>query len=86
MAGVTLQLSISGLEIMRESESIRMDRKVAEDNEKTSLVKATGDGMIVAGRRFTNLDGSYASFSLDELLLFNSMLNAEDVNAIYSLV
>ena len=72
-----------------DDEGIRIYRdgqKVAADKEKTSTSKPAGDGMIVAGRRFTNLNGYYASVSLDEVLFFNSILNEEDVNAIYRLV
>ena len=61
-------------------------QKVAEDKEKTSSgMVAPGDGMIVAGRRLKNDNYLYASFNLDELLFFNSALDAEDVDAIYRL-
>ena len=63
----------------------RDGRGVAEDKEKTSSsMAAPRDGMIVAGRLFTNTYNLYATFNLDELLFFNSVLN-EEVNAIYKL-
>ena len=44
-----------------------------------------GDGMLVAGRKLKDADYWYVSFHLDELLFFNSVLDVEDVDAIYRL-
>ena len=61
-------------------------QKVAEDKENTSSgMVVPGNGMLVAGRRLNDDDYWYASFNLDELLFFNSALDAEDVDAIYRL-
>ena len=60
-------------------------RKVAADTQKYLIMGQPGDGMLVAGRMLTNTDNSYSTFNLDELLLFNSVLNEEEVNTIYRL-
>ena len=60
-------------------------QKVAEGKKKTASAKTTGDGMIVAGRLFTDTKSYYSSVQLDEMLLFNRVLTAEEANGIYNL-
>ena len=61
-------------------------QKVAAGTQKhLTMADYPGDGMLVAGRMLTNTDNSYSTFNLDELLFFNSVLNEEEVNAIYRL-
>ena len=60
-------------------------RKVATDTQKYLIMGQPGDGMLIAGRMLINTDNSYSTFNLDELLFFNSVLNEEEVNAIYRL-
>ena len=38
-----------------------------------------GDGRIVIGRQLTNIDGSYASVELDELMFFNANLSDPEI-------
>ena len=60
-------------------------QEVAADTQKYLIMGQPGDGMLVAGRMLTKTDNSYSTFNLDELLFFNSVLNEEEVNAIYRL-
>ena len=41
-----------------------------------------GDGRIVIGRRFSELDSNYASVQVDELLFFNQALTFTEINAL----
>ena len=43
-----------------------------------------GDGRIVIGRRFSELDSNYPSAQVDELLFFNRALNETEVTALFS--
>ena len=43
-----------------------------------------GDGRIVIGRWFSELDSNYASVQVDELLFFNRTLNQTEVTALFS--
>ena len=43
-----------------------------------------GDGRIVIGRRFSELDSNYPSVQVDELLFFNRALNQTEVTALFS--
>ena len=45
---------------------------------------SAGDGRIVVGRIYTNLDQDYASFEVDELIYFNAALTSDDVQSIYN--
>ena len=42
----------------------------------------TGDGRIVVGRRFTDMDQQYASVMVDELLFFNRYLTPEEISVL----
>ena len=60
-------------------------QEVAADTQKYLIMGQPGNGMFIAGRMLTNMDNSYSTFNLDELLFFNSILNEEEVNTIYRL-
>ena len=49
-----------------------------------SSSQVPGDGRIVIGRRFSELDSNYASVQVDELLFFNRALNQTEVTALFS--
>ena len=44
---------------------------------------STGSGRVVIGRVYTNVNSSYTSLELDELLFFNLALEEQDVQALY---
>ena len=52
------------------------------DTTKNGVTYLAGDGRIVVGRWYTDLDGNYASFQVDELLYFNAALASDDVQSI----
>ena len=58
--------------------------EVASVTTKFGLLFSAGDGRIVVGRRFTDLDGGYASVEVDELIYFNAALSDTDVQSIYN--
>ena len=58
---------------------------MAGDTAKFQKNKLPGAGSLVAGRFSTDQSNNYATFMLDELLLFNNTLTAEDVNKLYNL-
>ena len=47
---------------------------------------SSGDGRIVVGREVTNLDGSYASMEIDELIFFNNALSTTNIKLLYNVV
>ena len=49
----------------------------------TSL--SPGEGRVVVGRAYTNLDVHYASVDLDELLFFNEKLNDKHIKDIFNM-
>ena len=53
---------------------------------RTPLNRSTPNGRIVVGRYYTNGDNQYTSFEIDELFLFNHVLNSKDVQHLYESV
>ena len=44
---------------------------------------STGSGRVVIGRAFINVDNSYTSLELDELLFFNRALQKQEILTLY---
>ena len=42
-----------------------------------------GDGKMVIGRQFTNRDEKYVSMHLDEVMMWNQSLDADEINNLY---
>ena len=51
---------------------------------KYAVSSAAGDGRIVVGRVYTNLDQDYASVQVDELIYFNQALTDEEIHSIFN--
>ena len=49
----------------------------------TASEVSAGDGRIVMGRHYTDLDQNYASVQVDELIFFNQALSPSDVTALW---
>ena len=47
------------------------------DTNKQSLSYSAGDGTIIIGRPFPNVDRNYGTFQIDELVFFNQALTPE---------
>ena len=60
--------------------------QVAIDTTKTPQSPLAGDGRIVIGRRFTDVDEKYASVQVDELIFFNKSLKTAEIDAIFNLM
>ena len=56
--------------------------EVASLETKLAGSHQTGDGRIVVGRRFTDMDQQYASIMVDELLFFNLYLTPEEISVL----
>ena len=56
-----------------------------DDTSKGSASLQVGNGRVVVGRHLPEEDKDYAGVELDELLVFNSNLNKNEINAIYNL-
>ena len=59
--------------------------KLAEDTTISSASLPAGNGRVVVGRHLPEEGKDYAGVEVDELLLFNSNLNEDDVNTIYTI-
>ena len=59
---------------------------VVSDTTKAVWSQSAGDGRIVVGRHFTNLNQDYSSVMVDELIYFNARLTSDDVVSIYNSV
>ena len=53
--------------------------KAGQDTELEEDTQKEGNGRIVIGRRFSDLDDKYASVAVDELLFFNEALSEEEI-------
>ena len=63
-------------------QAIRIYHDGTEAGRDTGLEGDTqkeGNGQIVIGRRFSELDDKYASLAVDELLFFNEALSEEEI-------
>ena len=56
--------------------------EVANGTTKESASRSAGDGRIVVGRIFTDVDNHYNSLEVDELIFFNSSLVLKEVVAL----
>ena len=55
------------------------DNTIQEDN------TTAGNGRIVIGKSFTEIDDYYTSLEVDEVLLFNKILTAQEINYLYNM-
>ena len=55
---------------------------VANDTTKNERPYSAGDGRIVVGRYYPDLDRNYASVQVDELIYFNAALTSDEVQSI----
>ena len=70
-----------------DGEGIRMFIDGAEVRSSTTgsaRSVSVGDGRIVVGRLYPDLDQEYASVMVDELIYFNAALTSDDVQSIYN--
>ena len=51
----------------------------------TWIYLSPGEGRVVVGRAYTNLDVRYASVDIDELSFFNGKLNDEYIKDIFNM-
>ena len=58
--------------------------EVASDSTTSGDSKLAGDGRIVVGRAYTNLDEDYASVQVDELIFFDAALTSAEVQSIFN--
>ena len=61
------------------------ENRLAEDTTISSASLQAGNGRVVVGRHLPEEDKDYAGVEVDELLLFNSNLDEDDINAIYTI-
>ena len=61
-------------------------QEVVSDTNKHGGPSSTGDGRIVVGKRYKNLDDVFGSFQVDELIFFNETLSSDNINALYNAV
>ena len=57
---------------------------MGSDTDKSPGSNSAGDGRIVVGRRWVNLDQEYASVQIDELIYFNRALTNDELESIYN--
>ena len=69
-----------GMEIYHNGES------AGSDHTKSLRTLSAGDGRVVLGRAYTDLDTWYAPVDIDEILFFNRKLSAEDIRDIQNMV
>ena len=55
-----------------------------DDTSRLSASRQAGNGRVVVGRHLPEEDKDYAGMEVDELLLFNSNLYGDLINAIYN--
>ena len=68
-------------------QGIRIYYNGAEEGSATNKAGgpySAGDGRIVVGRIYTDLDLNYASVEVDELIYFNAALTSDEVQSIYN--
>ena len=69
-----------------EDEGIRIyydGTEVASGRSKSWDSRSAGDGRIVVGRKYTDIDRNYASVQVDELIFFNQKITSDEAQAIY---
>ena len=59
---------------------------MASDTTKNVQSRSAGDGRIVVGRYFTDMDQWYSSVEVDELVFFNRALTVDDIETLYQSV
>ena len=71
----------------KDGEGVRIyydGEEVASRTTKSSNSYSPGDGKIVVGRFYTNLNGLYASVQVDELIFFNQTLSNDTIGLLYT--
>ena len=77
--------SFRGLEL-RERYSVYYDGTLQNTDYTSSDIRQTpGNGHVVVGKRWKNVDGFYTSVELDELVFFNRSLDELEIQALYQL-
>ena len=77
------------LNYIRPNNGIRIyhdgDEKGSDDT-KSGGTNPPGDGRVVVGRFYTDLDTSYGGVDVDELLFFNEMLSVQKIMNIRNII
>ena len=60
--------------------------EAANSTTRTTTHHSAPDGRLVIGRYATDRDNQYTSLEIDELFLFNHVLNSKDVQHMYESV
>ena len=58
----------------------------ATDTWKSGNPKEPGDGRLVVGRLYSDIDDTYASVGADELLLFNQKLDDQEIMSLKNII
>ena len=58
--------------------------EVSLGTHKNTFSRSAGDGRIVVGKYYTELDQDYASVMIDELIFFNKTLTNYEIEALYN--
>ena len=69
-----------GIELFRDG------AEVVNSTTRTITHRSTPDGRLVVGRYTTDRDNQYTSLQIDELFLFNHVLDSKDVQHMYQSV